>query len=84
MKSKKKEVQLFTSESCAPCRVAKGFLDAENIVFEEINVEKLTTKQTSKITSIPTVICKTDGKINYRFEGFSVAVGNKIKIWYKK
>ena len=77
-----KRVHLFTSSSCAPCKLAKRFFKAKDIEFEEINIETLPS-HVAEIFSIPTIICKTEDKEDYTFEGFSVGVGNKILKWYK-
>ena len=79
----KKKIHLFTSNSCAPCKVAKGFFKSEDIKFEETNVEDLPS-HVAEVFSIPTIICKTGKEENYKFEGFSIAVGNRIKKWYKE
>ena len=78
-----KRVEMFTSEHCAPCRVAKGFFQSNGIEYHETDVDSLPT-HVREVFSVPTIICKNeDDSVALKFEGFSVCIVNKIAKWYK-
>lgn len=75
-----KEITIVTSEFCAPCKQAKGFLKSFAIPFTETDIELMD----GEVNSIPTIFLKRDNFIQHQFDGFSLAIGNKIKSWFNK
>jgi len=75
-----KQITIITSEHCAPCKQAKGFLKSFSIPFAELDIELLD----GTVSSIPTIFCKENTIIKHEFTGFSLAIGNRIKSWFDK
>jgi len=77
-----KKVVIYTSPTCAPCRMAKGYMDYHNIGYTEIDISK--EQSPDAIKSCPTIVCGTgnDADEILSFEGFSQGIGNKINRWY--
>lgn len=73
-----KKIIIYTGKSCAPCKMAKGYMDYHNIPYTEIDIE--TGEIPDDIRNVPTIICKDDPDI--KLVGFSQGIGNKIKRWY--
>jgi glutaredoxin len=76
-----KTINIFTSDDCPPCRNAKEYLDAHNIKYSEINVNNL-PQHTRRLFSLPTIICKNNEVEVFKFEGFSLGIGNRMNKWY--
>ena len=77
-----KRVDIYTSPTCPPCRLAKGFMDYHNIPYTEIDITKEVVPDMVK--SCPTIICELASAPEERlkFVGFSQGIGNKINRWY--
>jgi len=77
-----KKVVIYTSPTCAPCRMAKGYMDYHNISYTEIDISK--EQPPDAVKSCPTIVCELASSDDERmvFEGFSQGIGNKINRWY--
>lgn len=74
-----KKVIIYTSPTCAPCRMAKGYMDYHNVPYTEIDIS--VEKAPDDVKSCPTIHCKNEEKL-MEFVGFSQGIGNKINRWY--
>lgn len=77
-----KRVVIYTSPTCPPCRLAKGFMDYHDITYTEIDITKDSVPESVK--SAPTIICSIESGPDeiLEFVGFSQGIGNKINRWY--
>ena len=77
-----KRVVIYTSPTCPPCRLAKGFMDFHDITYTEIDITK--EQPPDAVKSCPTIVCELASAPDeyLKFVGFSQGIGNKIKRWY--
>jgi glutaredoxin len=75
-----KRITIYTGKSCAPCKLAKGYMDINDIPYTEIDIEDDASNVPENVKSVPTIICDDDERLE--IIGFSQGIGKKIKRWY--
>ena len=69
-------IKVYSKPKCVQCEMTKKFLEANNVEFEEINVEEneeaLEQIKVSGLKRLPVVIVTKNNSIECAFSGFQI------------
>ena len=75
-------IKVYSKTNCMQCEMTKEFLKANNVKFEEFNVEEneeaLEQIKASGWRRLPVVIVTKNNSIEYAFSGFQIDLLNEL------